>query len=346
MEERIVVRSPTGAYDILIGSGLLSQVSQRAAEWGLQGQVIVATDDVVRDLWAKPVLAQLLQGRASLMPHGEQYKTLETVSSLYDQWIALGADRQTTILALGGGVVGDTVGFAAATYMRGVRLVQAPTTLLAMVDSSVGGKVGIDLPQGKNLVGSFKQPSLVLIDTDALATLPPGQWRAGMAEVIKHGLLADPELLHPALHVPERAVELVKRAVQVKVNIVEQDPYEQNIRAHLNLGHTFAHAIEQVSGYAWLHGEAVAVGLLAAAKLSARLGLCDGTLAEEISAILAEVGLPLSLAGLELKRCMRRWPSIRNGLPVGRASYCWMGRSVRAWWKASRAATYWPCWRR
>ncbi|MCS6834542.1 MAG: 3-dehydroquinate synthase [Anaerolineae bacterium] len=299
MEERIVVHSPTGAYEILIGAGLLRQIGQRADEWGLHGQVVVTTDDIVRDLWAKPILAQLPQGRAALIPHGEQHKTLKTVSALYDQWIALGADRQTTILALGGGVVGDTAGFAAATYMRGLRLVQAPTTLLAMVDSSVGGKVGVDLPQGKNLVGAFKQPALVLIDTDALATLPPVQWRMGMAEVIKHGLLADPELLHPSLRAPERAVELVRRAVQVKVNIVEQDPYEQNIRAYLNLGHTFAHAIEQVSGYAWLHGEAVAVGLLAAAKLSARLGLCDEALADEISVILAELGLPLSLGGLE-----------------------------------------------
>jgi len=318
MEERIVVQSPTGDYEILIGAGLLGQVSQRAAEWGLQGQVIVATDDVVRDLWARPVLAQLPQGRASLMPHGEQHKTLETVSSLYDQWIALGADRQTTVLALGGGVVGDTVGFAAATYMRGVRLVQAPTTLLAMVDSSVGGKVGVDLPQGKNLVGAFKQPALVLIDTETLATLPPAQWRAGMAEVIKHGLLADPELLKPSLHAPERAAELVRRAVQVKVDIVQQDPYEHNIRAYLNLGHTFAHAIERVTGYAWLHGEAVAVGLLAAAKLSARLGLCDAALADEISAILAEVGLPLSLGDLEAEALVaamstdKKWASGRS----------------------------------
>jgi len=299
MEERIVVQSPSGAYEILVGAGLLGQVGQRAAAWGLQGQVVVATDDIVRDLWAKPVLAQLAQGRVALMPHGEQHKTLETVASLYDQWIALGADRQTTILALGGGVVGDAVGFAAATYMRGVRLVQVPTTLLAMVDSSVGGKVGVDLPQGKNLVGAFKQPALVLMDTEVLATLPAQQWRAGMAEVLKHGLLADPELLKPSLHTPERAVELVRRAVQVKVDIVQQDPYEQGIRAHLNLGHTFAHAIEQVTGYAWLHGEAVGLGLLAAAKLSARLGLCDGALVDEVSVILAETGLPLSLGGLE-----------------------------------------------
>jgi 3-dehydroquinate synthetase len=168
-----------------------------------------------------------------------------------------------------------------------------------MVDSSVGGKVGVDLPQGKNLVGAFKQPDLVLIDPKVLETLPAREWRCGMAEVIKHGLLADADLLNPRLHRPENAADLITRAVQVKVDVVQRDPYEQGERAHLNLGHTFGHAIEQVTHYHWLHGEAVAVGLVAAARLSHRLGYCDAALVEYIEMILGEIGLPTHTAGLD-----------------------------------------------
>jgi 3-dehydroquinate synthetase len=164
-----------------------------------------------------------------------------------------------------------------------------------MVDSSVGGKVGVDLPQGKNLVGAFKQPDCVLIDPDVLTTLPEREWRCGMGEVIKHGLLADEGLLDPAMWAKDHAVELVRRAVQVKVDVVQQDPYERGVRAHLNLGHTFAHAIERVSNYSWLHGEAVGVGLVAAARLSYALGMCDSGLAEEVEDIVNKVGLPTRL---------------------------------------------------
>jgi 3-dehydroquinate synthetase len=175
-----------------------------------------------------------------------------------------------------------------------------PTTLLSMVDSSVGGKVGVDLPQGKNLVGAFKQPEAVLIDPTVLRTLPEREWRCGLAEVIKHGLLADDGLLDPGfLQNTDRAPELIRRAIQVKVDIVQQDPLEQNIRAHLNLGHTFGQAIEQASGYNWLHGEAVSVGLLAAAKLSHALGISDKSLPNEVSDILGAVGLPRKLGWMK-----------------------------------------------
>jgi 3-dehydroquinate synthetase len=188
-----------------------------------------------------------------------------------------------------------------------VRFVQAPTTLLAMVDASVGGKVGVDLPQGKNLVGAFKQPEAVLMDTHVLATLPEREWRCGLAEVIKHGLLSgDESLLNSArmLQKPGSRAEaahdlFVQRAVQVKVDIVQQDPFEANIRAYLNLGHTFAHAVEQVSGYTWAHGEAVGVGLLAAARLSLAQGLCEPTLVEQVRAVLLDVGLPVQLDGFD-----------------------------------------------
>jgi 3-dehydroquinate synthetase len=183
--------------------------------------------------------------------------------------------------------------------MRGVRLVQMPTTLLSMVDSSVGGKVGVDLPEGKNLVGAFKQPAAVLIDPDVLTSLPPLEWRCGMAEAIKHGFIADGTLLNPDLHTPDRAAELVARAVQVKIDVVQVDPYEHGIRAYLNLGHTFAHAVERVTDYAWPHGEAVGVGLMAAAKLSQALGLCDAALVEQVDTLLAETGLPQTLNGLD-----------------------------------------------
>jgi 3-dehydroquinate synthase len=260
---------------------------------------VVVTNTTLAALYSQQLADILPNTRLVTMPDGEQYKSLETVASLYAQFVEAELDRSSTVFAFGGGVVGDTAGFAAATYMRGVRLVQVPTTLLAMVDSSVGGKVGVDLPQGKNLVGAFKQPDYVLAPLSVLHTLPEREWRCGMAEIIKHGFLADPELLNPELWRIERAPELVRRAVQVKVDVVQRDPYEQNVRAHLNLGHTFAHAVEQVSGYSWLHGEAVGVGLVAAARLSYAMGLCDSGLPEEVEDIVSQIGLPTRLGGLE-----------------------------------------------
>jgi len=209
--------------------------------------------------------------------------------------LEVGADRNTVMIALGGGVIGDTAGYVAATYMRGIKLIQMPTSLLSMVDSSVGGKVGVDLPQGKNLIGAFKQPQVVLIDTQVLDTLPDLQWRCGMAEIIKHGLISDPTLLEPDMWNKDNAVHLVRKAVQVKVDVVEVDPYEQGIRAHLNLGHTFGHAIERVTHYDVSHGEAVAIGIVKAAKLSQKLGMIDGDLVGQIESILKQIGLPTDI---------------------------------------------------
>ncbi|PJF23305.1 MAG: 3-dehydroquinate synthase [Phototrophicales bacterium] len=284
----IQVNSPDGTYPIHIERGLLSQLEELI---GNRRKIIITNTqlEVLYDLPA-PVLTML---------PGERHKNLVTVSDLYSQMIRAGADRKSVIVAFGGGVVGDTAGFVAATYMRGVPFIQMPTSLLAMVDSSVGGKVGVDLPEGKNLVGAFKQPEMVIIDPDVLNTLPDVEWRNGMAEVIKHGLIADEALLDPALHTVQNATELVKRAVQVKVDVVQRDPYEHGERAHLNLGHTFAHAIEQVSGYSWTHGEAVGYGLLAAARLSYALGLCQATLVDHIDTLLAHIGLPRKLGNLD-----------------------------------------------
>ncbi|MBA3869161.1 MAG: 3-dehydroquinate synthase [Anaerolineae bacterium] len=295
MADRIRVTAPGGDYDIHISSGLLGNLSQYLPT----GKVVVITNTTLSPLYGEKLIRDLPNAALVCMPDGEQFKTLDTVSKLYIDLVDAGLDRSGSVIALGGGVVGDTAGFAAATYMRGVRLIQIPTSLLSMVDSSVGGKVGVDLPQGKNLVGAFKQPDCVLIDPDVLATLPEREWRCGMGEIIKHGLLADESLLNPELWAKDRAAELVRRAVQVKVNVVQQDPYERGVRAHLNLGHTFAHAIERVSNYSWLHGEAVGVGLVAAARLSYALGLCDSALAEEVEDIVDKVGLPTRLSDLD-----------------------------------------------
>ncbi|GAB4571314.1 MAG: 3-dehydroquinate synthase [Anaerolineae bacterium] len=290
--QTIHVKTPRGGYDILFRPGALERISDILSDYGLVGRTIVGTNTTLAPLYGRDVADRLPDAVTVTLQDGEQYKTLQTCEAIYSGLVQLGLDRQGIILALGGGVIGDTMGFVAATYMRGVRLVQVPTSLLAMVDSSVGGKTGVDLPEGKNLVGAFKQPELVIIDSTVLATLPDQEWRCGLAEVVKHGLLADPALLDPALLTRERVDEFLPRAVRVKVDVVEQDPFEQNIRAHLNLGHTFAHALEQVSGYTWKHGEAVAVGLVAAGRLSARLGLCPPDLPRRIEDLLGTLGLP------------------------------------------------------
>ncbi len=295
MGDRIGVTAPGGDYTIYIEAGLLDQVDT----WMPSGKAVIVTNPALADLYGHALAARMASATVVTIPDGEAHKTLATVAQLYADFVTAGLDRQGTVIALGGGVVGDAVGFAAATYLRGVRFIQIPTSLLAMVDSSVGGKVGVDLPQGKNLVGAFKQPAVVVIDPAVLQTLPGREWRCGMAEIIKHGLLADEGLLDPALWQPERAAELVRRAVQVKVDVVQQDPYENGIRAHLNLGHTFAHAIEQVSHYAWLHGEAVGVGLIAAARLSHRLGLCSAALIDEVERTVEMIGLPTHIGTLE-----------------------------------------------
>lgn len=316
--ETLNVQHPAGTCPVHIEPGLISTIGTSAASFGLEGQVIVATNHTLQALYGDPLVTSLPSARLSVIPDGEQYKTLEIVHQLYDDWLALGADRHTTIVALGGGVIGDTVGFAAATYMRGLRFVQVPTTLLAMVDSSVGGKVGVDLPQGKNLVGAFKQPDCVLIDPETLRTLSPAQLRCGLAEVIKHGLLADPLLLNPAMYTSDKWPELIRRAVQVKIDIVQQDPYEAGVRAYLNLGHTFAHAVERVTEYAWPHGEAVAVGLRAAIMLSIELGYCSPEVLNTVEIILAEAGLPVSYDGLsptaiyEAMSTDKKWQAGRN----------------------------------
>ncbi|HRE49599.1 MAG TPA: 3-dehydroquinate synthase [Aggregatilineales bacterium] len=296
------VKTPEGAYPIHIGDGLLDAFPALLTAQGIGGAPILVTNTTLAPLYGEALAARLGCPLVAL-PDGEAFKTLDTVRTLYDAFLQAGVDRGGVVIALGGGVIGDMAGFAAATFLRGVTFVQAPTSLLAMVDASVGGKVGVDLPQGKNLVGAFKQPALVVIDLATLRTLPPEEWRCGVAETIKHGLIADPDLLYLERYMHSgdpaaAAAGFVPQSVGIKIAVVEADPYEHGQRAHLNLGHTFAHAVERVSGFAWRHGEAVGIGLIAAARLSAALNLCEPELPAHVESLVAGVGLPTHLSGM------------------------------------------------
>jgi 3-dehydroquinate synthase len=270
--------------------------------YGLSDQVALVTNPTVGSLYAESVIRSLqgadFQVTSCVVPDGEAFKTLASVRTLYDAFIEAGLDRRGVVAALGGGVVGDMAGFAADTYLRGVPFVQMPTSLLSMVDSSVGGKVAVDHPHGKNLIGAFKQPELVLIDTDALASLPPRELACGLAEVVKTALIGDSDLFAQIeTHGPAPLPWLIARSVAVKIGVVEEDPFEQGRRAVLNLGHTFGHALELLSDYALSHGEGVSIGLAAATRLSANLGFCDPELVPRIEGLLTRLGLPRRYAG-------------------------------------------------
>ncbi len=320
---RLPVSHPGGAYDILIGDGVLAELGWAMLNADLRpGRCAVVSQPAI----AAAQGGSLVQGLAEAgfepvvveMPDGEAYKTLDTVAGLYDALVTARLDRRSPVIALGGGVVGDVAGFVAATYLRGVPFVQAPTSLLAMVDASVGGKTGVDLPQGKNLVGAFKQPELVAIDPDTLKSLPSDEFRSGLAEVVKAGMIGDPFLFaamegrrgeetspSPASAPSPKSVDtpplqladLIGRAVRVKVAVVQEDPFEQGRRAVLNLGHTYGHAFETLSGYRLRHGEAVSIGLVAATRLATRLELCEPDLVERVETLLGRLGLPIRAYG-------------------------------------------------
>ena len=297
------VRYPGGQYEIHVGNGLLAHVggALRAAGVPEGGRVAVVSNPVVAPLYGDQVEATLRSAGfrpfPCSIPDGEQHKALATVATLYEQFLVGGLDRSDTVLSLGGGVTGDVAGFAAATFMRGVRFAQVPTTLLAMVDASVGGKTGVDLPQGKNLVGAFKQPVLVIIDPAVLATLPVEEIRSGLAEMIKHGLIGDLDLFAELELNPSESSELsgrlIARSLRVKIAVVEQDPFEQGRRVVLNLGHTVGHALEKLSGFALRHGEAVSIGMVAAARIAVELNRAAPSLAGRIEAVLSAWDLPV-----------------------------------------------------
>ncbi len=327
-----------GAYDVRIRLRGLDEIGPMLRARGLEGPIALVSASNVAPLHAGRVLASL-QGAgyaAALIeiPAGEQEKTIATLSRLWEAFLSAGLERGSTVLALGGGVVSDLAGFAASAYLRGVRWAALPTTLLAMADASLGGKTGVDLPQGKNLVGAFHPPSLVLADPEVLSTLPAGELRSGLAEALKAGIIGDPQLFNlcaslgdPAAgSIPVDALdEVVRRAVAIKVQVIESDPYEQGWRAVLNLGHTIGHAVELVSGFKLRHGEAVAVGLVLEAQLAEDIHLAEPGLAAAIRRALLGLGLPVDIpAGLDseaIDRAMgsdkkRRSGKLRFALPL------------------------------
>jgi 3-dehydroquinate synthase len=289
-----------GEYDVLVGN--VEQVGNLLHERGLQNPIVVTDENVVK-FHAERVMASLDQAGFSpkliTVPAGEIHKNLETIQKLWHVFLEHGLDRKSTVIALGGGVIGDMAGFAASTYMRGIHWVCVPTTLLSMVDASLGGKTGFDLAEGKNLIGSFYPPKLVLADPLVLRTLPESEFVSGLAEVVKHGIISDPELFELCACgldcIKDNLEQLVRQAMAVKIKIIEEDPYEKGFRASLNLGHTVGHAVELVSKFQLRHGEAIAIGMVAEAKLAEHLTVAGDGLSDRIRAVLSVLGLPVEI---------------------------------------------------
>ncbi len=303
---RLKVESERGAYSVIAEAGAISRLADVVADEGLTKTRTVVSDTTVGPLWGKTA-AQTLKAPLIEIADGEEHKRWPAVEDLLGQWLGAGLHRGDAVAAVGGGVLTDTVGFGAAIYLRGIDWVAVPTTLLAMVDASVGGKTGVNLEQGKNLVGAFWPPRLVVIDVETLSTLPERELRAGMAEVIKTAWIGDHELLEmippdvKALST-DQWQELVMRCVAVKARVVSEDEREAGARAALNLGHTLGHALEAATGYThFLHGEAVAWGLLAAAKLGRRHGLLSSEGEEAVGGAVATLGPLPSLADIDPK---------------------------------------------
>jgi 3-dehydroquinate synthase len=297
-------------YRVTISNGALGRARQIIERSSPAHRYALISDTTVAGYHAARLRDSFGEGKASVSVHtiepGEHYKTRDTWARLTDELLAGGAGRDTTILALGGGVVGDLAGFVAATFMRGIPVVQLPTTLLAMVDASVGGKTGVDTPAGKNLVGAFHPPSAVVIDPSTLSTLPSRQLRAGIAEVLKHGIISDADyfeqvqgtlstLVDPAQTSGDAMHDVIARSVAIKAAVVADDEREAGRRKILNFGHTIGHAVELLSGFSLLHGEAVAIGMALEAALAERLGVAEKGTAVRVKDALARAGLPVSL---------------------------------------------------
>jgi 3-dehydroquinate synthase len=312
--ERVAIDLGERSYAILIGAGLLD-AAQTWADAPRSAQALVVTNTTVAPLYAdhlqRAIASRHEQVHMVALPDGEEHKSWETLNRIFDGLLARACDRKTVLYALGGGVIGDMTGFAAACYMRGVPFVQVPTTLLAQVDSSVGGKTAINHPLGKNMIGAFYQPRLVVCDLDTLATLPSREFSAGLAEVIKYGPIFDMDFLGwiesniDALMAREPALlaHAVRRSCEIKAQVVGRDEREAGLRAILNFGHTFGHAIEAGLGYGeWLHGEAVGCGMVMASQLSQRLGLVDEAFVDRLTALIAKAKLPTRAPRLGAER--------------------------------------------
>lgn len=329
----VELKLPYHSYAIYIEPGLLGQLGGHVQAVAPHHTATMFVDQAIAQTHGKKAMASLSESEyavtAASVQAGENHKNLDTVRELYDVLLDARLERRSPVLALGGGVIGDTIGFVASTYLRGVPFIQCPTTLLAMVDASVGGKVGVNVPQGKNLVGSFYQPHMVAIDTDTLKTLPKRELISGMAECVKHGIIRDPALfewiennLDPIFNLEDDAlVELIRRNVEIKAAVVMEDEKETGVRAHLNFGHTFAHAIETTIGYdaakTYHHGEAVSLGMIAAARLAADTRRCDKELPQRIVRLLARIGLPTHAEDLpsteKLTDAMRLDKKVKDG---------------------------------
>jgi 3-dehydroquinate synthase len=286
----------------------LSSIGPLARELAPAHRYALITDSNVGPLYAKTIASQFDSGSIDIftIPAGETNKTRETWARLTDEMLAKGYGRDAAVIALGGGVVGDLAGFVAATFMRGIPVVQLPTTLLAMIDASIGGKTAVDTPAGKNLVGSFHSPAAVLVDPQVLTTLPLRELRAGFAEALKHGVIADEPYLHEVASrasallsadgpMSDSMLSLIVRSIEIKADIVSRDEREAGLRQLLNFGHTIGHAVELVSGYTLLHGEAVAIGMALESELAERIGLARSGTAATVSNALQSAGLPTAL---------------------------------------------------
>lgn len=329
--DKVRVNLGPRSYDILIGQGLLANLPSLFSNVGKATAIFAVCDEHVQaqaSLVAKGFQNQNINVTHVVVPSGENQKCLDSAAKLYDQLVDSHADRKTMVLALGGGVVGDLAGFVAATFNRGLNLFMVPTTLLSMVDSSVGGKVGINHPKGKNLIGAFHQPVGVAIDIDVLKSLPDREYRSGLAEIVKYGMIMDADLFSflesnaagILARKPELLIKIIRRSCECKAQIVSQDEREETgLRAILNFGHTFAHAFETIGGYGkWLHGEAVAAGMVCANKVSLNRGLIDESIANRMVALLKAFKLPTdppelsSAALLEVMRNDKK--SVRGSL--------------------------------
>lgn len=305
----------TLGYPIIVASGALTQFARLIEQHAPSHRYAIITDDNVARHYLDRIRESLITGSVRglsgdrvhtiVIPAGEEHKTRERWSAVTDAMLAYGCGRDTTVIALGGGVIGDLAGFVAATYMRGVPVVQVPTTLLAMVDASVGGKTAVDTPAGKNTVGAFHPPAAVIIDPTTLSSLPTRELRSGLAEVIKHGVIADAaaieevEMIAPALYsgtVSHPALEqMIERSVRIKASVVSADERELGLRKILNFGHTIGHGIEAASGYSLLHGEAIAIGMVGEARLAERCAVADRGTAPSVERALKHAGLPTRL---------------------------------------------------
>lgn len=308
--EQITVNLGKRKYPIYIGRNILDMLGELMIQKGHKGKAVCITNPTVAALYSHRIISSLnnvgFKTYRIDIPDGEEYKNLEWLSHIYDKFIEYNIERQSAIVALGGGVVGDIAGFAAATYLRGVPYIQVPTTLLAQVDSSVGGKTAVNHPEGKNLIGAFYQPKMVLIDVDVLKTLEHRDIKAGLAEVIKYGVIRDNNFFTfleqnhgDCLNLGSSMLHAIKRSCEIKASVVEEDETETGVRAILNFGHTFGHAIETATNYKELrHGEAVAIGMAAAARLSFRLGICSKNVMERVEGLISNVGLPVKIGAI------------------------------------------------